>query len=142
MTSLFSWQNSINLFPASFCTPGPNLPVTPGISWPPTFAFQSPIIKRISFFGVSYRRSCMASQNCSTSASSAVVLGHRFELLWYWMLCFGNELRLLSCLRLHSNTVFQALVGYEVYSISSKGFLSTVVDKMIIWIKFSLSHPF
>ena len=28
----FSWQNSVSLFPASFCTPRPNLSVTPGIS--------------------------------------------------------------------------------------------------------------
>ena len=35
------WQDSISLCPASFCTPRPNLPVTPGISWLPTFAFQS-----------------------------------------------------------------------------------------------------
>ena len=27
-----SWKNSISLCPASFCTPSPNLPVTPGIS--------------------------------------------------------------------------------------------------------------
>ena len=32
MTSVFSWQNSISLCPASFCTPMPHLPVTPGIS--------------------------------------------------------------------------------------------------------------
>ena len=30
MTSVFSWQNSISLWPASFCTPRPNLLVTPG----------------------------------------------------------------------------------------------------------------
>ena len=41
-------QNSILLCPASFCTPRPNLPVTPGVSWLPTFAFQSPIMKRTS----------------------------------------------------------------------------------------------
>ena len=29
MTSAFSWQNSISLCPASFCTLRPNLPVTP-----------------------------------------------------------------------------------------------------------------
>ena len=29
MTSAFSWQNVISLCPASFCTPRPNLPVTP-----------------------------------------------------------------------------------------------------------------
>ena len=44
MISAFSWQNSISLCPASFCIPRPNLPVTPGFSWLPTFAFQSPII--------------------------------------------------------------------------------------------------
>ena len=32
MTSAFSWQNSISLCPASFCSPRPNLPVTPGVS--------------------------------------------------------------------------------------------------------------
>ena len=32
MTSVFSWQNSVSLCPASFCTPRPNLPVIPGIS--------------------------------------------------------------------------------------------------------------
>ena len=61
MTSVFSWENSISLCPASFCTPRPNLPVTPGISWLPTFAFQSPIMKRTSFLGVSSRRSCRSS---------------------------------------------------------------------------------
>ena len=40
MTSVFSWQNSVSLCLASFCTPRPNLPVTPGISWLPTFAFS------------------------------------------------------------------------------------------------------
>ena len=32
MTSAFSWQNAVSLCPASFCTPRPNLPVTPGVS--------------------------------------------------------------------------------------------------------------
>ena len=39
MTSVFSWQNSISLCPASFCTPRPKLPVPPGVAWLPTFAF-------------------------------------------------------------------------------------------------------
>ena len=32
MTCMFSWQDSVNLCPASFCIPRPNLPVTPGVS--------------------------------------------------------------------------------------------------------------
>ena len=46
MTSAFSWQRSVSLCPASFCTPRPNFPVTPGISCLPAFAFQCPIMKR------------------------------------------------------------------------------------------------
>ena len=52
MTSTFSWQNSVSLWPASFCIPRPNMPVTPGVSLLPTFAFQSPIM------GVISKRSC------------------------------------------------------------------------------------
>ena len=52
MTSVFSWQNSISFCPALFCTPTPNLPVTPGVSWLPTFAFHSYIMKKTSFLGV------------------------------------------------------------------------------------------
>ena len=59
--SAFSWQNSISLCPASSRIPRPNLPVTPGVSWLPTFTFQSPMMKRTSFLGVSSRRSYRSS---------------------------------------------------------------------------------
>ena len=59
MISLFSWQNSVSLSPASFCTQRPNLPVIPCISWLSISAFQSPMMKRTSFFfGVSFRICC------------------------------------------------------------------------------------
>ena len=61
MTSVFSCQKSISLCPASFCTPRPNLPLSPGISWLPTFAFPSPIMKKTYFGGVSSRRSFRSS---------------------------------------------------------------------------------
>ena len=92
MTSAFSWQNSISLCPASFCTPRPNLPVTPGISWLPTFAFQSPIMKRTSFLGVLkglvglHRTIQLQLLQCYWS-------GHRLELPWYWVVCLGNQQR-------------------------------------------------
>ena len=38
--------------------------------------------------------------------------------------------------------ISDSFVDYEGYPISSKGFLPTVVDKMVIWIKFTHSHPF
>ena len=50
MTSVVSWQNPVSLCPISFCTLRSNLPVTPGVSWLPIFAFQYPMLKRASFF--------------------------------------------------------------------------------------------
>ena len=38
--------------------------------------------------------------------------------------------------------ILDSFVDYEDYSISSKGFLPTVVDKMVISIKYTHSHPF
>ena len=43
----------------------------------------------------------------------------------------GTEI-ILSFLRLHPSTAFQTLVGHDGYSISSEGFLPTVVDIMVI----------
>ena len=60
-------------------------------------------------------------------------------LWWYWMVCLGNK---------HHSVIFKiapkycipdSFVDYEGYSISSNGFLPTVVDIMVIWVKFT--HP-
>ena len=53
-------------------------------------------------------------------------------LPWKWT-------EMILFLRLHPSTAFWTLVDYEGYSISSKGFLPTVVDIMVIWMKI---HPF
>ena len=37
--------------------------------------------------------------------------------------------------------ILNFFIDYEGYSISSKGFLPTVVDTMVIWVKFAHSHP-
>ena len=54
-------DKTVSLCPASFCTLRPNLLVILGISRLPIFAFQSPIMKRTSLFGVSSRRPCRSS---------------------------------------------------------------------------------
>ena len=48
--SMLSWQNSVSLCPAPFCTPRPNLSVIMGTSWLPPFVFKSPVMKRTPFF--------------------------------------------------------------------------------------------
>ena len=59
------------------------------------------------------------------------------------MVCLGNEQRSFchcwDCIQvLH----LDSFVGHDGYSISSEGFLPTVVDIMVIWVKFTHSSPF
>ena len=42
MTSVFSRQTCVSFCPASFCTPRPNLPVTPDIFWLPILHSNTP----------------------------------------------------------------------------------------------------
>ena len=117
-----------SLCPASFCTPRPNLPVTSGIFWLPTFVFQSPIMKRTSFLGVSSRRSCRTIQ---LQLLQHYWLGHRLGLLWYWMVCHWQRTDIICCFETASKyCISDFFVDYEGYSISSKGFFPTVVDLM------------
>ena len=142
MTSAFSWQNSVSLYPASFCTPSPNLHVTSGISWLPTLAFQSPIMKRTYLGGVSSQRSYRPSQNLSTLASSVLLVGHRLGFLWYWMVCLGNDRDLSVVFEIaFKYCISESFVDHDGYSIYSRGFLPTEVDTMVIWVKFTHSSP-
>ena len=74
-------------------------------------------------------------------------LGHGFGLLWFWMICLGNRDHSVISEIAHKYCILWILwmppvVDYYGYSISSKGFLPTIVDIMVIWIKFSHSCLF
>ena len=144
MTCAFSWQNSVSLCPASFCTPRPNLPVIPGISWLLPFAFQSPMMKRIHLILVLVLEGLVGHhRTIQLQHLQRYWLRHRLGLLWYWIGSLGNKQRSLchfwDCTHvLH----FGLFVDYDGCSITSKGFLPTVVHIMVIWIKFTHSSPF
>ena len=90
VTSVFSWQNSINsLCPASFCTPRPIcLLLQVFLDF---LLFQSPIMKRTSILGVS-SMSCRFIQLFNFSFFS--ITGQGVDLdYWYWMVCLGNKQR-------------------------------------------------
>ena len=80
MTSAFSWQNSISLCPASFRIPRPNLPVTPGASCLPTFAFQSPVMKRASFGVLVLKGLVGLHRTIPLQLIHGRILGHRLGL--------------------------------------------------------------
>ena len=134
MTSAFSWQNPVNFCPAYFYTPRPKIPITPGIFSLPTFAFQSPIMKGTSFLPVNSRRSCRSSQKAFHSrffniTGQAIVLDY----------C-DNEWLALEVSRDHSvifenaskYCILDPFVDYDGYPTSSKGFLNTILDIMVI----------
>ena len=50
MTNAFSWKNSISLYPASFWTPKPNFPVTPGYLLTSYFCIPVPYDEKDIFF--------------------------------------------------------------------------------------------
>ena len=55
-------------------------------------------------------------------------LGHRLGLLWYWMVCLGNEQRSFSRYEIASKYyISDCFVAHDGYSISCKGYLPTVV---------------
>ena len=121
MTNMFSWKNSVSLCPASFCSPSPNLPVVADISWLPTFAFQSPMMKRTSLLVLVLKGLIGLCGTGQLQLLQHQWLGHRLWWLSCWIVCLGNEI-ILSFLRLPPSTAFRTLVDYEGYSISSKGF--------------------
>ena len=102
------------------------------------FCISIPIMKGHLLWGVSSRKSCRSLYNCSTSASSALVVGTQtwITVVLNSLPCEQTEV-ILSYLRLHPSTAFWTLVDYKGYSISSKGLFPTVVDTMIMWIKFT-----
>ena len=137
MSSAFSWQNSVSLCPASFCTPRPNLLVNPGISRLPTFALQSPMMKRTSLFVCFW---CQFQKVLQVfiepfNFSFFSITGWGIDLDYCDIEWFALEMN-----RDHS-VIFEiapkycisdSFVDSEGYSISSKGFLPMVVDIVVV----------
>ena len=70
-------------------------------------------------------------------------LGHGLGLLWGWMVCLGNELRPFCRFWDCTQVVrYKLLLTMRATPFFSKGFFPTVVEIMVIWIKFSHSCPF
>ena len=128
--------------------PRASLPVTPGVSWLPTFAFQSPIMKRTSFWVLVLKGLVGLHRTVQLQLLQCYWLGYRHWLGHSWITVILNGLPwkqteiILSFVRLHPSTAFRSFVDHDGYSISSQWFLPTVVDIMVIWVKFTHSSPF
>ena len=86
------------------------------------------------FLVASSRRSCRSSQNHSTSVSSAL-LGRGINLDYCDIEWFALETNRDHSVVFEISSkycILDSFVNYDGYSISSKGFLPTVVDIMVI----------
>ena len=113
------------------------------VSWLPTFAFQSPIMIGHLFWVLDLKGLIGIHRTVQLQLLLHYRLGHRLGLLWYWMVFLGNEQRSFCHFEIATKyCILDSFVDYDGYSISSKGFLPTVVDIMVIWVKFTHSSPF
>ena len=135
-------QNSVSLCPVSVCTPRPNLPITPGISWLPTFAFQYPMMKGHLFLVLVLRDPIGLHRTIQFQLIG--ISGWGINLDYCDIEWFALEMnRDHSVLFRLSQILHLGLLHWqEGYSISSKGFLPLVFDIMVIWVKFTHSSPF
>ena len=105
--------------------------IIPGISGLATFAYQSPVMKRTSFLVLILDHLVFIEP---FNFSHFGISGWGISLDYYDIECFALETEIiLLFLRLYPSTAFLTLfLTYQHYSISSKGFLPTVVDIMVI----------
>ena len=119
-----------------FCISRPNLPATPGISWLPTFAFQSPMMKRTSFLvlvledliGLHRTVQAWLLQNWGIDLDYS-------DTEWFSLETNRNLSVIFETVPAYH--ILDSLVDYESHSIFTKEFLPTVVAVMVIWIKFT-----
>ena len=71
--------------------------VSPGVSWLPTFAFQSPIMKRTPFWVLVLEDLIGLHRTVQLQLLQHYWLGHGLGLLWYWIVCLENEQRSFCC---------------------------------------------
>ena len=146
MTNMFSWQNSLSLCPASFCTPKPNLPVTQ--SSPDFLLLHSSLLWLIGrlFLVLVLGGFLGLHRTDQLQFLWYQWLCHKLGLLWFWMICLGNKLKFFFSFVVFKLApdycILESFLDYEGYSTSSMIVLASIVDIMVIWIKFTYSHAF
>ena len=142
MTSIFSWQNSLRFCPASVCTPRPNLLVIL-VLLDFLLLLSSPLWwKEHLFFFLVLVLEVLVYLHRHFSFSFFGISGFDIDLDCYdfeWFAVETNQDHSIIFEIAPKYCILDSFVDYESYSISSMGFLSIVVDTMVIWIKFSRS---
>ena len=133
MTSAFSWQNSISLCPASFCTPRLNLPVNSRNFLTSYFCIPVPYNEKDIFWGVSSRVLQVFTESFNFSFFSITGWGidlDHCDIEWFALETNRDHSVIFETASKYC--ISDSFVDHDGYSISSEGFLPTVVDIMVI----------
>ena len=133
MTSAFSWQNSVSLCSASFCTQRPIVSVIPGIFLTSYFCIPFPSDEKDMFFLVLVLG--LVSLHRTIQLQILSISGWSIDLDYYnieWFALEMNRDHSVIFETVSKYCISHSFVDYEGYSISSKGFFPTVVDIMVI----------
>ena len=124
MTSAFSWQNSISLCPATFCTPRPNFACYSRCFLTSYFCIPVPYNEKGIFWECYFQKVLQIFIEPFTSASSALLFGAQT-----WITVILNDLpwkqqRSSDCLcdsclssRHQSRSSSQALLSFSLYTL-------------------------
>ena len=135
MTSAFSWQNSISLHPASFCTPRPNLPLSYSRCFLTSyFCISVPYNEKDIFFWVLVLKGLVGlHRTIQLQLLQCYWSGHRLGFCGIeWFALEMNKDHSVVIEIASKYCISDSFVGCDDYSISSKGFLLTIVDIMVI----------
>ena len=95
------------------------------------------------FFGVSSEVLVGRHRSIQLKLFKHYWLGHRLGLLWHWMVALERNRDHSVIFIIATNyCTLDSFCDYEGYSIFSQGFLPSIVDTVVIWIKFTHSSPF
>ena len=133
MTSTFSWQNSVIFLPCFILYSKTKFACYSRYRSSSYFCFQAPNDEKHIYFWCQFQKVLQVFIE-PFNFSFFSISGWGIDLDYYDTEQFALERNRVNSviLRLHPSTLFQTLIYYEGCSISSKGFLPTVVDIMII----------
>jgi len=129
MTSAFSWQNSISLCSASFCTPRLNFLLFQ-LSLDFLLLHSSPLWWNGHLFWVLVLEGVVGlHRTIQLQLLQHYCLGHRLGLLWYWKVCLTNEQRSFCHFWDCTQVLHFRLYGISDWFYSSAIFISAGKDR-------------
>ena len=134
ITSMFSWQNFVSLCPASFCSPRPNFCVLFQLFVDFLLLHSNPLWCKRPLFLVVVLKGLVGLHRI-TWCSFFSINGWGTDLDYCdveWFALEMNQDHSVIFEIASKDCISDSFVNYEGYPISSKGFLPTVVDIMVI----------